>query len=344
VVAALVKELDLQKSYLTEPIHSVYLGGGTPSVLGTGDLDRIFNSIHTNYNIASDPEITLEANPDDISPPQLNAFRNIGINRLSLGIQSFQDQTLKYLNRLHNARRARESIHGARKAGFDNINIDLIYGIPEQIESRWDKDMDEAFLFLPEHISAYCLTIEKNTVFGKWVSRGTMPGVDDGQGASEFESLMNRTAEQGYDQYEISNFCLPNLYSRHNTNYWKSGKYLGIGPSAHSYNGHSRQFNILNNAKYLKSIDQGIVPFEIENLSRADHINEILLTSMRTKWGCDLDRLLTDFDYDLVKDQSEVVSKLVGEKMVRVKGHHLILTQKGKLFADKIAGDMFLVE
>lgn len=343
MVNAIVKEIAMQKDYLNgEEISTIYFGGGTPSILGKEDLLRIMNEIKAHHNMIPDMEITLEANPDDLDRKKLDDLKSIGINRLSIGIQSFQDDILKFFNRAHNSRQAVESIQAARSAGFDNISIDLIYGVPGQHNEAWRSGITEALSLKPEHISAYSLTIEERTVFGKWKASNKLTPMSEESVAEQFEILMEMLTQKGYDHYEISNFGLPDFHSRHNSSYWRGVKYLGVGPSAHSYDGISRQFNIANNSIYIRKIDSGEVPFEREVLTTEDKINEYFFTRLRTSNGCDLDFLMEEYAFGLSDEQENYVDQLVKLGAVSFDGHVLKLTNKGKLLADKIASDLFV--
>jgi len=344
LVNALCMEIEMQKNYLErETIDSIYLGGGTPSLLSSHHLQGLFDVVNKNF-ITNNPEVTLEANPDDLTKENLAALKAVGINRLSIGIQSFDDEILKFLNRTHSSNDAFLCLERAREAGFDNINIDLIYAIPGQDSDLLKNNIKKAVAIAPEHISAYSLTIEERTVFGKQMKKGIFAIEPEEVAASQMEILMNDLSTVGYDQYEISNFCKPGFYSRHNSSYWQQKKYLGIGPSAHSYNGLSRQSNISNNSLYVKSITQGKIPCQVEVLTTANRINEYLFTTLRTVWGCDLKYLLKQFSYDLLKENQQALDTLLNHELVVITNDILMLTQKGKLLADKIASDLFAAE
>ena len=342
LINALTHELALQKDYLGEEINTIYLGGGTPSILNRGELDTLFSVIRTHFALAPHAEITLEANPDDLTKEKLEEIRASGINRLSIGIQSFDDNLLKYLNRVHDANGARRCLKYVREAGFNNISIDLIYAIPGQSQKIWEETLQEALSFLPEHISSYGLTIEERTVFGNLSKRGKLHPMDEENSAQQFEILTDMLLQAGYGHYEISNFCKPGFHSRHNSNYWKQSRYLGIGPSAHSYNGDSRQFNIRNNASYVRSINKGIVPFEREVLTRENKINEYILTTLRTEWGCNLSFLKQHLDDDLLHRCGDNLSLLQQNGLIMIGDGILQLSRKGKLLADKIAEDLMV--
>jgi oxygen-independent coproporphyrinogen-3 oxidase len=342
LVQALVKELVLQKDYLDEPVSTVYFGGGTPSMLNAEDLAQILSAIRATQSVVASPEITLEANPDDLTPEKLKELRAVGINRLSIGIQSFDDALLLYLNRVHNAAVARESLDNARSAGFGNISIDLIYAMPGLSNDKWIETLKDVLRYSPEHLSTYSLTIEERTVFGNWKKKQKLTPVPDEVSATQFEIQSKLLSQAGYEHYEISNFAKPGFYSRHNSNYWKRAPYLGIGPGAHSFNGESRQANIRNNALYIRSISTGQVPCDVEILSRANKVNEYLLTTLRTVWGCDLQVLETETGDDLLSRSQGYIEGLQENKLAVLEGRILKLTQKGMLLADRIAEDLML--
>lgn len=341
--AAIVKELNLRKNYLPgSGINSIYFGGGTPSLLEANDIASILNCIRSLYEVSNDTEITLEANPDDLNISKLLELKDIGINRLSIGIQSFKNEVLQFLNRAHNAVMAMTCVGMAKQAGIKNISIDLIYAIPNQERSAWIENIDQAIALDPAHISCYAMTIEEKTAFGNWQRKGKLLAIEEEEEAAQLEILSQKLSDAGYIRYEVSNFCKPDQYSRHNTSYWKQTPYLGIGPSAHSYNGDSRQFNIRNNHLYIKSIEKGEVPATLENLSNEDKINEYLLTGLRTIWGCDLDFLKSNYGDDLLNRKATYINMLLANKLAEVKANKIVLTQKGLLLADKISSDLFI--
>jgi oxygen-independent coproporphyrinogen-3 oxidase len=344
LVECMTKEIILQKNYLaSEPIDTIYFGGGTPSLLTSAEVDQLLKTIYSYHPVNERAEITLEANPDDITFDTLTAFNNVGINRLSIGVQSFHDYVLRFLNRAHDGAAAATSITLAREAGFDNINVDLIYAIPGQTEADWRSNILEALKFSPEHISAYCLTIEQKTAFGRWSAIGKLKVVEDDVAAKQLEILVEALETAGYEQYEISNFSKVGFNSKHNSSYWKDQKYLGIGPSAHSYNLITRQYNVHNNYTYIKAIGKSTVPFEIEILSFEDRVNEYLLTTLRTHWGCNLHRLKEIFNYDVLTVHRVLIMNLLERELAVVENNFLKLTKKGMLLADKISSDLFLV-
>lgn len=344
MVAAIVREIILQKSYLAqESIDTIYFGGGTPSLLSKAEVSLILETLQKNYNISPLAEITLEANPDDLSKEKLDDLAGAGVNRLSIGIQSFRDDILTFFNRAHNSKEAVRSIEDARAAGFHNISIDMIYGVPGQDNKAWLAGLNEALNFRPEHMSAYSLTIEERTVFGKWKVANKLTPMDEGLVAEQFEMLMDTLAARGYDHYEISNFSLPGFHSRHNSSYWNQSKYLGVGPSAHSYDGPSRQFNVSNNAAYVRKIELGEIPAEREVLTTADKINEYLMIGLRTSAGCDLNYMSNEYGYRMSDRQRRYLDELGALGRVTLDGATLKLTNRGKLLADKIAGDLFVI-
>ena len=342
--ACICDELSLQRLYLDDTtIETLYFGGGTPSILSLEDLQDILNAVQKSFHIDKNPEITIEANPEDLTLEKLTSLKSMGINRLSIGVQSFDDVVLKFLNRSHNGRLAKQSITNARLAGFNNLNVDLIYAIPDRSIEKLKTDVSTLIELCPEHISAYSLTIEEKTVFGKRASTGKIAPVAEEENAAQFEFILNCFSQAGYDHYEISNYSRPGFESRHNSNYWKQKKYLGVGPSAHSFNGINRQFNVSNNHTYIRSIQDKKIPATVELLSREDHINEYLLTSLRTKWGCDLNYLIEHHQYNLIKSQEAQIKTCIQSGLMQLKGSTLFLTHRGKMHADKLSSDLFLI-
>ena len=343
MIDAICEELKMQFDFLgREAVNTVYLGGGTPSLMNENQLKRLMRTIKFEHDLASNPEITLEANPDDLSYDKLSMFYQQGINRLSIGVQTFHDDHLKWMNRAHTSEEAMDSFYEARKVGFENISLDLIYALPHENHDHWLLDLKRIVRLHPEHISSYCLTIEPKTAFGKWVEREQMPDIDEDYAAEQFEILLQVMDKHGYEQYEISNFAQPGYYSIHNSNYWKQEKFLGVGPAAHSFNGKFKQANARNNAKYLRSIQAGEIPFEVMELTKEDQLNEYILTSLRTKWGCDLERVLAKFEVDLLQHHEVYLADLLNRGMIDVEDDFITLTNNGKLLADKIAADLFV--
>lgn len=325
-----------------ESIETIYLGGGTPSILDEKDLERVFSALHANFALDRVAEVTLEANPDDLTEDKLNALKALGINRLSIGVQSFHDGHLAFMNRSHREQQALESVARAQAAGLTNISIDLIYGIAHPDHSIWEADLKKAVALGVPHISAYCLTIEEKTAFGKWQKAGKLAPVDDNYAAGQFEILGDYLEKAGYEQYEISNFAYPGFYSRHNTAYWQQKKYLGVGPSAHSYNGASRQFNVANNPLYIKALKEKNVPCTVEHLAAEQAFNEYLLTTLRTRWGTDLALALSKYGVNVLMEKDKELSILHGQELLFTTDSKLYLTKKGKLLADEITSRLML--
>ena len=343
VTDALVQEIHLQKDYLQQKqLKTIYFGGGTPSLLNANELYDIFSAIQQNYSIDEKAEITLEANPDDITKDKIKIWQDVGINRLSIGIQSFDDMHLKSLNRIHTGEMAEKSVKLAQDMGIENITIDLIYAIPADTHSIWKHDLAKAIALQIPHISSYCLTIEEKTVFGKWLKTNKIPDIDDEFASKQFEMLLETLQSNGYEQYEISNFAKNKHYSVHNTSYWQGEEYLGIGPSAHSYNHESRQYNISNNALYIKALQEKKVPFEIEILSKEEKANDYILTGLRTQWGISLDKLSTIYG-TLPDDFTSTIEEYLQSKHLQKNDLQITLSEKGKLFADRIASDLLFV-
>lgn len=342
MIEAIGIELELRKGYLKgELVDTVYFGGGTPSLLSGSQLEKILDKINLLFP-SKKSEITLEANPDDLLPSKLEAWKSLGIDRLSLGIQSFQDEILKQYNRAHTARESKQAIDLGRKAGFEKFSIDLIYGFPHSDHSLWKNDLSQALELDPGHISAYALTVEPKTALGNWMKKGKFMPADEDFVAEQFEWLQEQSDRLGYIQYEISNFGKPGQFALHNTNYWKGSPYLGIGPSAHSFDGKDRGYNPSSNPGYLKSISSGNLPFVIEPLEKIDQINEKILTSLRTVWGLDTDSLKVQFDLDLLKEKKGEILSFEKQGWLITQGKTLSLTRKGKLLADSIASELFV--
>lgn len=343
VIMAIAQEINLQANYLTNKrVETIYFGGGTPSLLEEKDFERIFAQIYSTFSVTKDAEITLEANPDDLTLEKLLLFKKAGINRLSIGIQSFNDEHLKKLHRIHSGDEAHRCVSMAQEVGITNVSIDLIYAIPADNHAILQEDLAKATSLGVAHISAYCLTIEPQTVFGKWLKQRKIAAIDDEFASQQFEILLSHLNEQGFEQYEISNFAKNEAYSRHNTSYWKQEEYLGVGPSAHSFNLLSRQYNVANNAQYLKAMNQNQIPAEVEVLTKEDRFNEYLLTGLRTKWGCDLARLDQLIESDFRQFSKITLDEQFQKGFIIFDETTMKLTNKGKLFADKIVSDLFL--
>jgi oxygen-independent coproporphyrinogen III oxidase len=341
LIKALVKEIELQKAYLDgEIVETIYFGGGTPSLLDVSELALVMNSLYYHFNIAQNAEITLEANPDDIGKEKLLLLKSLNINRLSVGIQTFNANFLKWMNRAHNAQQAIEVLDLCFDAGFENISIDLIYGLPAENHSIWENDLDTVLKYKIPHISAYNLTIEPQTAFGKWQKNGKLIEASNEFAAVQMQILMDRLVANDFIHYETSNFAKEGHFSKHNTAYWLDKNYVGIGPSAHSYNGTSRQFNVSNNGKYIQAVEQNKLPFEIEILTDKDKANELIMTGLRAIWGLDLEKI--DQLQSLKKEKFEIgIAKYIDVELAMKEGNYLKLTPKGKFYADKIASELF---
>ena len=341
-VPTLIKEIGLRQNYLAgEKIETVYLGGGTPSLLDYDMLMMIFDKLQKTYVISANAEITIEANPDDLDAIKINDLKRSPVNRISIGIQSFFDEDLKYLNRIHTASQAESSVKRCQDAGFKNISIDLIYGIPTLTDEKWVENLDISFSLNVPHISAYGLTVEPKTAMETLIRKRKATAVDEEQSARQFKILMRQMKANGFIHYEISNFCKDGFISRHNSNYWKSVKYIGLGPSAHSYDQSSRQWNISDILKYFESIEQGNIPAEKEILSETDKLNEYIMTSLRTIRGCDLDYIGKIFGSGLQNSIRKRIDKHIAANHIALTDHILTLTDEGKLFADGIAAGLF---
>ncbi len=343
MINALAEELRLRQGYMQDDeVETIYFGGGTPSLLTQNEMRLLMSTIRELFPVTPDPEVTLEANPDNISESYLEILKDIGVNRISLGTQSFHEPHLNLLNRSHDAQQSKSSLELIKKAGFDNFTADLIYGIPNDDHSIWQADIEEMLSFDPPHLSCYHLTVESNTVFGKWAKSGKFQEADDHFAYQQFDILMDRLSANGYEHYEISNFSKPGYESRHNSNYWDNKRYLGIGPGAHSYDLYSRQANIANNALYIKSIEQGQVTAETEELSKTDLINEFIITKLRTSLGIDSEKLRKLYGYDLPQEQNKEVRQLEFDGYLTLKDGHLRLTRKGKFVTDAITEKLFI--
>ncbi|MDQ3050801.1 MAG: radical SAM family heme chaperone HemW [Bacteroidota bacterium] len=348
VVNALVKELELRKNYLQQReekplLATIYFGGGTPSLLSTDQLLRIFKAIENYYVIAENAEITLEANPDDLTPEKLAALMQTPVNRLSIGVQSFFEKELVLMNRAHTAEMALQSVTDAYNAGFKNITIDLIYGVPGMSDNDWLHNLETAFSLPVQHLSCYSLTVEKKTALDKMIRDGKVPAVDEDQAARHFRLLIDKAQLNGFEHYEISNFARPGFYSKHNSSYWKDHHYIGIGPSAHSYNGISRQWNIASNAAYVIAINNNEIPAEEEVLTLQNRYNEYLMTGLRTNWGVDLQYIRENFGESYEADFLHQLLPYIESGDLMVNRTVFTLSEKGKLIADRITAKAFIV-
>lgn len=342
MVEAIHTELILRKDYLKdEKVETIYFGGGTPSLLNEVQLKYLLDTIRHGYAVSENPEITLEANPDDLSQEKLQAFLQAGVNRLSIGIQSFDEADLLYMNRAHNAGQALHAVKDAQAAGFDNITIDLIYGSPPLTDEQWKKNLEIAFGLGIDHISSYALTVEPKTALATMIRQKKTPDVDDVKSSRHFEMLMDMTAANGFEHYEISNFARNQKYSRHNTSYWQRKAYLGVGPSAHSYDGKSRQWNVYNNQAYLRSLKTNVIPYEKEELTKKDQYNEFIMTGLRTIWGVKRSEVREEFGPLIYEHFNAKTELLLLEKNIIESDDRITLTRKGKFFADRIASELF---
>jgi oxygen-independent coproporphyrinogen-3 oxidase len=343
IVNGLQKELKLRQNFFakTTEIQSIYFGGGTPSVLNASELETILTTVRQHYVVAQDAEITLEANPDNLSLSYLQELLGLGVNRLSIGIQSFTEEHLQWMNRSHTAAQSLQCVLDAANVGFKDITIDLIYGLPQLNNSIWQEALDQALDLPINHLSAYSLTLESNTPYQKLVAQKKYLKPDDDNASEQFEILLAAIQKNGWDHYEVSNFCKTGNYSKHNTGYWQNKKYLGIGPSAHSYDGVHRMWNVASNTEYLQSLaDQTYAP-TTEILSHNDQVNEYILTGLRTKWGINLNILKTDFLYDIETRFATEIQEWAANNWVTVSSNNLALTSSGFLFADHIASELF---
>lgn len=339
---AICSELNERKDYLgNNSIKTIYFGGGTPSILPLEDLKLIINSIYKNYTVASNLEFTFECNPDDLTEQKLIELKEVGINRLSIGIQSFDNDQLIFMNRAHNAKEANNCVQLAQKHGFNNITIDLIYGLPNTDKDYWKSQVQKAITLKVNHISAYCLTIEDKTVFGNWHKKGKLNPLGDEKSLEQFKILQSELNKAGFEHYEISNFSKNGFISQHNSAYWLGEKYIGIGPSAHSYNGSTRQWNISNNIVYIKALTDKTAYFEIETLTQKDKFNEYILTRLRTKWGVKLTNLFNIYPNNQNDIQSKI-AEFVTNGDLELKEDIITLTQQGKFIADYISSELFI--
>ncbi len=341
-INAIARELELRQDYLQgQTVETIYFGGGTPSLLSQAELELLLQTIRSSFIVSDDAEITLEANPDDLKPEKLHELKAAGINRLSIGLQSFHEPHLQLMNRAHNAAESLQCVKDAQAAGFKNITVDLIYGIPASDHTIWLEDLKTLFSLNVQHVSCYALTIEPDTALGRWNKKGKFTPSEDDFTAQQFEILLEQMAQHGFVQYEISNFCKPGYESKHNSNYWRGVHYLGVGPSAHSFNGSSRQYNVANNRKYTAALSEGIIPAEVEELTIADQANDYLLTTLRTIWGCDLNLLRDKYKHDVQATHQTYLQELQQKELAIINNAVLQLTDKGKLLADQITLDLF---
>lgn len=342
-IPALLKEVSLRKDYLEgEKVSTVYFGGGTPSVFSVEEIGLMMSKLREFYETTEDAEVTIELNPDDVTPEYVSGLHKLGINRISLGIQSWRDKDLRLLNRRHDAIGAENALRTCINEGFENITIDLIYGIPGMSVKEWESNLDFSFSFDIKHFSAYHLTMEQGTVFSRMLKTGAFREIDEELSAELFNLLLKKSAEAGFVNYEISNFGKPGFFSRHNTNYWKQVNYLGLGPSAHSFNGYSRQWNKSDLKGYIESVNSGKPDFESEELDARTRFNEYIMTSLRTMWGIDLDFVEATFDKEGYDYVINMFSKFKQYGLMSQDKNNLVLTDQGKLISDNIISEFMM--
>lgn len=345
------KEIELQKDYLAPfsektkdnklLLDTLYFGGGTPSILRVTELIKTLRRTNEFYALKNGAEVTVEANPDDMTVEKLLALKQTPVNRLSIGVQSFYYSDLKYLNRFHSPAQATQSIKNAYKAGFENISVDLIYGTPTLSNEMWRENLLTLIELGVPHISPYCLTVEDKTALDVFIKRGQLEAVDENHAGEQFEMMMDILEKNGYEHYEISNFGKKGFFSKHNLSYWQGITYLGLGPSAHSFNGKSRQWNINNTSEYVKSIESGTIPCTIETISEQTGFNEYIMTSLRTKWGCNKTKIKKDYGSEFLDHFERESANYIKEGFLIENGDNVLLTRKGKLLADRIVSDLF---
>lgn len=341
LIIALIKELELRKDeFKSNTVETIYFGGGTPSLLSKDELQLIIDTVYQNYNVAEDPEITLEANPDDLSKKIIIELSKSPINRLSIGIQSFFDSDLKLMNRTHNSEEAKKCLHEAVQY-FDNISLDLIYGIPGSSNDQWRDNIETALSFNVPHISSYALTVEPKTALKTFIEKGLIEDVDDEKAQEHFLILKEKLKEANYIHYELSNFGKEGYFSKNNSAYWQGKPYIGIGPSAHSFNGIQRSWNVRNNSKYIKAIELEELPSEAETLTVIDRYNEYVMTGLRTIWGVSLEKVENDFGLHFKKYLLEQAQPFINELLLYIEEEKLHVTQKGQFLSDGIASELF---
>ena len=343
MVLALAKEIEMRKSeFHDEIVETIYFGGGTPSILEISDLKFLIDAVYRNFKVVENPEITVEANPDDLDNDTIRQFANSPINRLSIGIQSFFEEDLKLMNRAHNVEEAKKCLEIATQY-FDNISIDLIYGVPQMSNEKWLQNIETALSFGVPHISSYALTVEPKTALHSFIQKGIIPQPDDEVAQEHFHILVDKLSENGFIHYELSNFGKENYFSKNNSSYWLGKKYIGIGPSAHSYDGKNRGWNVSNNSLYIKSIQENKLPIEIETLTKTDRYNEYIMTGLRTIWGVSFERIEQEFGKTYLDYLNQQAAKFIEDHLLFVDDNILRTTKKGKFLSDGIASDLFLL-
>lgn len=344
VVTSILKEISLRSSESRDEIQTIYFGGGTPSILEPETINKMLQAINAHYAVSNDAEITLEANPDDITAAKAKAWKQMGINRFSIGVQSFADQNLQWMNRAHDARQSIECIQAIREAGFENFSIDLIYGTPGQTQQGWIKDLEKAIEMKIPHLSCYALTVEEGTALHHMIGSGKKEKISADEQAERFEALVQLTSAAGYIHYEISNLALPGKESKHNSAYWEGKPYLGFGPSAHSFSGTKRSWNIADNLKYIQSIEAGILPFEEETLREIDQLNEYIMTSLRSINGIQKETIKTRWGLDKLEVISIEIEQFISSGKIIATENAWLLSGEGRFFADGIASSLFFLE
>jgi oxygen-independent coproporphyrinogen-3 oxidase len=343
MVLALAKEIEMRKNeFQSDIVETIYFGGGTPSILEISDLKFLIDAVCRNYKVVDNPEITVEANPDDLSEVRIIELSKNKVNRLSIGIQSFFEDDLKMMNRAHNVEEAKKCLEIATQY-FDNISIDLIYGVPEMSNEKWLQNIETALSFGVPHISSYALTVEPKTALHSFIQKGIIPSPDDEVAQEHFQILVDKLSENGFIHYELSNFGKENYFSKNNSSYWLGKKYIGIGPSAHSYDGKNRGWNVSNNTLYIKSIQENKLPIEIETLTKTDRYNEYIMTGLRTIWGVSLARIEQEFGKNYLDYLNQQAAKFIEDHLLFVDDNILRTTKKGKFLSDGIASDLFLL-
>ena len=343
MVLALVKEIEMRKNeFQNDIVETIYFGGGTPSILQIADLRFLIDAVYRNYKVVSTPEITVEANPDDLSEVRIIELSKNKVNRLSIGIQSFFEDDLKMMNRAHNVEEAKKCLEIATQY-FNNISIDLIYGVPEMSNEKWLQNIETALSFGVPHISSYALTVEPKTALHSFIQKGIIPPPDDEVAQEHFQILVDKLSENGFIHYELSNLGKENYFSKNNSSYWLGKKYIGIGPSAHSYDGKNRGWNVSNNSLYIKSIQENKLPIEIETLTKTDRYNEYIMTGLRTIWGVSLARIEQEFGKNFLDYLNQQAAKFIEDHLLFVDDNILRTTKKGKFLSDGIASDLFLL-
>lgn len=343
-MAGLLTELELRADYLDDKtVHSIYFGGGTPSLLTAEEINRLIDSVSRFFEISSDAEITLEANPDDLDLVKVRDFRSTAINRFSIGIQSFYEEDLRWMNRAHNAAEAESAVKRVQDAGFELLTCDLIYGFPLLTDEKWSSNMQKLIDWEVPHISSYAMSVENKTALDHLVKAGKTPPMDEEQAATQMSMMIETLTRSGYEHYEISNFAKNRQYAKHNTNYWRGKHYLGIGPSAHSFDGKSRSWNVANNQKYISALRRNDEFQETEQLSVQDRINEYIMTALRTMWGLDLSYMEQNFGSAITQQLHKTAKTFLETKHVELRENCLVLTASGKILADYIMSQLFFV-